>query len=242
MTKIALPASLAHAIREAEAIEAKIARTRQALLIATDRTDRAQVEVIQAQAERDRLAAEHDLALGAVALDEVPEVPPATLAKEVTAAAKRLASERAELDAAQGARRGLEARLAREAEERTKLLEAIEQAKGEARLALAEQATAVLDRVTAILTTELVPLAQADLAVGGGYLARCLDSIRLSEFCVDNGQPSRAGKLDHAMRSATMPPEFARVDMTVRKLRAAAAEARAEAEVVQEPANDLQAA
>ncbi|WP_191059279.1 hypothetical protein [Geminicoccus harenae] len=242
MTKVNLPSSLAAALQAAQALEDRISRTQAALVAADARAERAKANRLEAELERDRLAGERDLAAAAEALGEVPQVDTAEIKKAMASADKRLAAERAEAEAALAAQRGLRLRLQKEQAERAEHLEAIEQAKGETRLVLAEQATAILDRMTALLTTEFVPLAQADLAVGGGYLARCLAGINLTEFGVDDGQPSRSGKLDHAARSATMPPEFARVDMTVRKLRAAAAEARAEAEASPEPANDRQAA
>ncbi|WP_191057571.1 hypothetical protein [Geminicoccus harenae] len=242
MTKVTLPSALSAALQAAQDLESRIDRTQAALVAADARAERAKANRLEAELERDRLAGERDLAAASEALGEAPTTDTAELKKAIASADRRLAAERAEAEAALAAQRGLRLRLQKEQAERAQHLEAIEQAKGETRLALAEQASAILDRMTAILTTEFTPLAQADLAVGGGYLARCLASINLSEFGVDDGQPSRAGKLDHAMRSAAMPPEFARVDMTVRKLRAATAETRAEAEASPQPANDLRAA
>jgi len=242
MKTLSLPSALAAALQAAQDLESRIDRTQAALVAADARAERAKANRLEAELERDRLAGERDLAAASEALGEAPTADAAEIKKAMASADKRLAAERVEAEAALAAQRGLRLRLHKEQAERAQHLEAIEQGRAAARLALAEQATAILDRMTAILTTEFVPLAQADLAVGGGYLARCLAGINLTEFGVDDGQPSRAGKLDHAMRSATMPPEFARVDMTVRKLRAAAAEARAEAEATSEPANDRQAA
>jgi len=215
MTKIALPASLAAATQEAEALELRITRTRAALEAAQERAERARVETIQAEAERDRLAAERDMALAAQAMGEQPEVDPAALEKQMAAAGKRLAAERTERDAAEGALRGLQARLTRELAERKDVLARLSDGQRDARVALEQACDAAFGRLADLIVREIGPLALAEAAVNGSHVRHQVERLVLD---TRRDQPIRHMVVQQAIRTSTPPADFQWADTVARRL------------------------
>ena len=211
-----LPSTLATAVKAAEDLENRIARTRAALATAIDRAERAGSEYAQAQVENDALAAERDLAHAAMAMGETPDQDVASLDKQLATLAKRLAAGRTEREAANGAERGLTLRLSREVAERTDVLAQIEAGQADARIALQSAGTAVFDKVADLLTKELGPICAAEAAINGDAVASELRKIILDHR--GPNLPVRHYEVVERCRQTAAPADFARAGQVARRM------------------------